>query len=157
MNAELGDLEELYQEVILDHSRRPRNFGELPDAAVKVHGDNPACGDEIHLAVKFDDKGGLEDIKFTGHGCAISQASASLMTMKLKGKSRDDVEQMLRAFHDLVTTGKNDAPKNLGDLQVMRGVRKFPQRVKCAMLAWRAVQQAFEQGSGEATVSTEPA
>ena len=82
------EIEELYQEVILDHSRRPRNFGELPDAAVLVHGDNPACGDEIHLAVKFDPNGGLEDIKFSGHGCAISQASASLMTMKLKGKSR---------------------------------------------------------------------
>src|SRR5882762_6563832 len=128
MNTELGDLEELYQEVILDHSRRPRNFGELPNASVKVHGDNPSCGDEIHLAVKFDGNGGLEEIKFTGHGCAISQASASLM--KMKGKSRADVEQMLNAFRDLVTTGKNDAPKNLGDLQVMRGVRKFPQRVK---------------------------
>ena len=155
MNTELGDLEELYQEVILDHSRRPRNFGELPDAAVRVHGDNPACGDEIHLAVRFDGNGGLQDIKFTGHGCAISQASASLMTMKLKGKKRAEVEQMLRAFHDLVTTEKNDAPKNLGDLQVMRGVRKFPQRVKCAMLPWRAVEQALRQNEGEATVSTE--
>ena len=110
MNPELGDLEELYQEVILDHSRRPRNFGELPDAAIRVHGDNPACGDEIHLGVKFDGDGGLEDIKFAGHGCAISQASASLMTMKLKGKSRGEVEEMFRAFHDLVTTGNNDAP-----------------------------------------------
>jgi len=155
MTPEIGDLEELYQEVILDHSRRPRNFGELPDASVKVHGDNPSCGDEIHLAVKFDGNGGLEEIKFTGHGCAISQASASLMTMKLKGKSRADVEQMMRAFRDLVTTGKNDAPKNLGDLQVMRGVRKFPQRVKCAMLPWRAVEQALRQDKGEATVSTE--
>ena len=155
MNPELGDLEELYQEVILDHSRRPRNFGELADAAVRVHGDNPACGDEIHLAVKFDGDGGLQEIKFTGHGCAISQASASLMTMKLKGKSRAEVEQMLHAFRDLVTTGKNDLPKNLGDLQVMRGVRKFPQRVKCAMLPWRAVEQALRQSEGEATVSTE--
>ena len=155
MNTEIGELEELYQEVILDHSRRPRNFGELPDASVKVHGDNPACGDEIHLAVKFDGNGGLEEIKFTGHGCAISQASASLMTAKLKGKSRADIERMLRAFHDLVTSEKNDGPKNLGDLQVMRGVRKFPQRVKCAMLPWRAVEQALRQSEGEATVSTE--
>ena len=155
MNPELGDLEELYQEVILDHSRRRRNFGELPDADVRVHGDNPACGDEIHLAVKFDGNGGLEEIKFTGQGCAISQASASLMTMKLKGKSRAEVEEMLGAFHDLVTTEKNDAPKNLGDLQVMRGVRKFPQRVKCAMLPWRAVEQALKQSEGEASVSTE--
>ncbi|HEX4637934.1 MAG TPA: SUF system NifU family Fe-S cluster assembly protein [Chthoniobacterales bacterium] len=155
MNTEFGDLEELYQEVILDHSRRPRNFGELPDASVKVHGDNPSCGDEIHLAVKFDGNGGLEAIKFSGHGCAISQASASLMTIKLKGKSRADVEQMLRAFHDLVTSGENNASINLGDLQVMRGVRKFPQRVKCAMLPWRAVEQALRQSKGEASVSTE--
>ena len=155
MNPELGDLEELYQEVILDHSRRPRNFGELSDAAVRVHGDNPACGDEIHLAVKFDGDGGLQDIKFTGHGCAISQASASLMTTKLKGKSRNEVEEMFRAFHDLVTTENGDAPKTLGDLRVMRGVRRFPQRVKCAMLPWRAVEQALRQSEGEATVSTE--
>jgi len=151
------ELEELYQEVILDHSRRPRNFGDLADAAVRVHGDNPACGDEIHLGVKFDAGGGLQDIKFTGHGCAISQASASLMTMKLKGKTRTEVIEMLRAFHGLVTNETSEAPKALGDLQAMKGVRKFPQRVKCAMLAWRAVEQALEQGAGEATISTEPA
>jgi nitrogen fixation protein NifU and related proteins len=155
MNTELGELEELYQEVILDHSRRPRNFGELPNASVKVHGDNPSCGDEIHLAVKFDDNGGLQEIKFTGHGCAISQASASLMTMKLKGKSREEVDKMLRAFRDLITIGNSDVPKGLGDLQVMRGVRKFPQRVKCAMLPWRAVEQALWQSEGESSVSTE--
>jgi len=155
MSPELGNLEELYQDVILDHSRRPRNFGELPDAAVRVHGDNPACGDEIHLAIKFNGNGALEDIKFTGHGCAISQASASLMTMKLKGKSREETMAMLRAFHDLVTIETEDAPKNLGDLRVMCGVRKFPQRVKCAMLAWRALEQALQQTSGESTVSTE--
>jgi nitrogen fixation protein NifU and related proteins len=153
----IPEIEELYQEVILDHSRRPRNFGELPDASVRVHGDNPACGDEIHLAVKFDTDGGLEDIRFTGRGCAISQASASLMTMKLKGKSRAEVTEMLRAFQDVVTKETSETPKTLGDLRVMQGVRKFPQRVKCAMLAWRAVQQAFEQRSGEATISTEPA
>ena len=153
----IPEIEELYQEVILDHSRRPRNFGELPDAAVRVHGDNPACGDEIHLAVKFDAAGGLEDIKFTGRGCAISQASASLMTMKLKGKSREEVKNMFRAFHDLVTEEATEVSKTLGDLGVMQGVRKFPQRVTCAMLPWRAVEQALEQGAGEATVSTEPA
>jgi nitrogen fixation NifU-like protein len=150
------EIEELYQDVILDHSRRPRNFGELPDAAVRVHGDNPACGDEIHLAVKFDTGGGLADIKFTGRGCAISQASASLMTMKLNGKSRKEAVEMLHAFHDLVTNDAGDASNALGDLRVMKGVRNFPQRVKCAMLPWRAVEQAFEQGAGEATVSTEP-
>jgi nitrogen fixation NifU-like protein len=155
VSTELGNLEELYQDVILDHSRRPRNFGELPDAAVRVHGDNPACGDEIHLAIKFNGNGALEDIRFTGHGCAISQASASLMTMKLKGKSREETMSMLRAFHDLVTIETESTPKNLGDLRVMCGVRKFPQRVKCAMLAWRALEQALQQTSGESTVSTE--
>jgi nitrogen fixation protein NifU and related proteins len=149
------ELDELYQEVILDHSRRPRNFGDLTDAAVRVHGDNPACGDEIHLGVKFDTEGGLQDIKFTGHGCAISQASASLMTMKLKGKSRAEVMEMFGAFHDLVTGGTAEAPKMLGDLRLMQGVRKFPQRVKCAMLAWRAVEQALRQNAGESTISTE--
>jgi nitrogen fixation protein NifU and related proteins len=154
MNSEV-DLEELYQEVILDHSRRPRNFGNLTDAAVLVHGDNPACGDEIHLAVKFGTDGGLQDIKFTGHGCAISQASASLMTMKLKGKGREEVEDMLHAFHDLVTNDTAEAPQKLGDLRLMRGVRRFPQRVKCAMLPWRAVEQALRQSTGESTISTE--
>lgn len=150
-----SELEDLYQEVILDHSRRPRNFGDLPDAAVRVHGDNPACGDEIHLAVKFDPGGGLQDIKFSGHGCAISQASASLMTIKLKGKSRADAGNMLRVFQGLVTDNSNDAGKMLGDLQVMQGVRRFPQRVKCAMLAWRALEQALQQNTGESKVSTE--
>ena len=149
------ELEELYQAVILDHSRRPRNFGELRDAAVLIHGDNPVCGDEIHLGVKFDTDGGLQDIRFTGHGCAISQASASLMTMKLKGKNRAEATEMFRAFHDLVTDERADAPKMLGDLQVMQGVRKFPQRVKCAMLPWRAVEQALQQSKGESTISTE--
>jgi nitrogen fixation protein NifU and related proteins len=149
------DLEELYQEVILDHSRRPRNFGDLLDAAVRVHGDNPACGDEIHLGVKFGSEGDLQEIKFTGHGCAISQASASMMTMKLKGKSRSEAMEMLNAFHELVTKEKNQAPKTLGDLRLMQGVRKFPQRVKCAMLAWRALEQALRQNSGESTISTE--
>ena len=149
------ELEELYQEVILDHARRPRNFGEIADAAVLVHGDNPACGDEIHLGVKFDAAGGLQDIKFTGHGCAISQASASLMTTKLKGKSRAEATEMLRAFHHLVTDEAAEAPRMLGDLRLMQGVRKFPMRVKCAMLSWRAVQQALQQEAGEATISTE--
>ena len=151
------ELEELYQEVILDHSRRPRNFGELPDAAVRVHGDNPACGDEIHIGVKFGPDGSLQDIKFTGHGCAISQASASMMTTKLKGKSRDETMSILRVFHDLVTSETDDASKTLGDLRAMKGVRKFPQRVKCAMLSWRAIEQALQQTRGELTITTEAA
>jgi nitrogen fixation NifU-like protein len=151
------ELEELYQEVILDHSRRPRNFGELADASVRVHGDNPSCGDEIDLAVKFGADGSLEELRFSGQGCAISQASASLMTMKLKGKSRADAQGLLGAFHDLVAgeDENQESGKSLGDLRLLRGVRKFPQRVKCAMLAWRALDQALRQNAGTATVSTE--
>ncbi len=151
-----SELEELYQEVILDHSRRPRNFGELPDAAVRVHGDNPACGDEIHLAVKFGPDGGVADLRFTGHGCAISQASASMMTAKVKGKSRTETLSLLRAFQALVTEESEDAPNSLGDLRLLGGVRKFPQRVKCAILAWRAIEQALQDPAGESRVSTEP-
>lgn len=149
------ELEELYQEVILDHSRRPRNFGSLADAAVRVHGDNPACGDEIDLGVKFGVDGSLQEIRFSGHGCAISQASASMMTAKLKGKTRTAAMEMLRVFRDLVTGEGDDSLSILGDLRMMRGVRKFPQRVKCAMLAWRALEEALQQNAGEATVSTE--
>ena len=149
------DLEELYQEVILDHSRRPRNFGVLENADVLVHGDNPACGDEIHLGVHFGIDGKLQEIKFSGQGCAISQASASMMTMKLKGKSREEATEMARTFKNLVTGESADESKSLGDLQLLQGVRKFPQRVKCAMLAWRAVEQALAQTAGEATISTE--
>ena len=149
------ELEELYQEVILDHSRRPRNFGSLADAAVRVHGDNPACGDEIDLGVKFDADGSLQEIRFSGHGCAISQASASMMTVKLKGKTRTSAMEMLRAFRDLVAGESDGSLSILGDLRMLRGVRKFPQRVKCAMLAWRALEEALQQSAGEATVSTE--
>jgi nitrogen fixation protein NifU and related proteins len=152
MNAEL---EELYQQVILDHSRRPRNFGELPDG-VHVHGDNPSCGDEIDLSVKFTAAGDVEDVKFKGHGCAISQASASLMTMKLKGKPRAEAEAMLNAFHDLVTKEVAEPMKALGDLRLMAGVRKFPQRVKCAMLAWRAFEQSMQGNKGAVTTETDP-
>lgn len=149
------ELEDLYQEVILDHSRRPRNFGHLSDAAVRVHGDNPACGDEIDLDVKFGEDGSLQDLKFSGHGCAISQASASMMTAKLKGKTRADVVETMRAFRDLVTGEGTEASSLAGDLRTMRGVRRFPQRVKCAMLAWRALEEALQKSTGEATVSTE--
>ena len=154
MSAELDDL---YQSVILDHSKRPRNFGEIAEGAVRVHGDNPSCGDEIDLSVKFGADGAVEDVKFQGMGCAISQASASLMTMKLKGKSDADAREMLGAFRALVTAESDAAqepPKMLGDLRLLAGVRKFPQRVKCAMLAWRAFEQALERQAG-GSVSTE--
>jgi len=152
------NFDELYQQVILDHSKRPRNFGELEgEEIVHVHGDNPSCGDEIFLHVKFGPEN-VEEVKFTGHGCAISQASASLMTLKLKGKKREEAEALLNQFHDRVTgpAAESDqpGPKELGDLNLFSGVRKFPQRVKCAMLAWRAFEQALQEEGG-GTVSTE--
>lgn len=149
------NFEELYQELILDHSRRPRNFGEL-EGGVHVHGDNPSCGDEIHLHVIFstDAAGTVTDIRFTGHGCAISQASASMMTAKLKGKSRAEAERLLGLFRERVA-GEGEVaepgPRELGDLNVLSGVRKFPQRVKCAMLSWRAFEQALSESPARVT------
>ncbi len=160
------ELEELYQEVILDHSRRPRNFGALEKADVLVHGDNPSCGDEIHLGIQFGPNDTLAEIRFSGQGCAISQASASMMTMKLKGKTRSEAAALGAAFKELVTSsaessslsrrslGEGGSPA-LGDLQLLAGVRKFPQRVKCAMLPWRAAEQALAENQGESTISTE--
>ncbi len=148
MNAD--DLAELYLQVILDHSKRPRNFGDLADA-IHVHGDNPSCGDEITLHVKFGADGNVDDVKFSGVGCAISQASASLMTMKLKGKPRAEAERLMRSFQQLVTTETEPDTKGLGDLILLRGVRKFPQRVKCATLAWRAFEQALGEADGSVT------
>ncbi len=141
MNTEFEDL---YQQVILDHSKRPRNFGTLEGVQIQVDGDNPSCGDEIHLQVRFGADGRVEDLRFTGQGCAISQASASMMTLKLKGKPREEARAMLDAFTQVVTASGYEAPKMLGDLRLLSGVQKFPQRVKCAMLAWRAFEQALE-------------
>ena len=148
MNSEL---EELYQEVILDHSRRPRNFGSLADAAVRVHGDNPACGDEIDLGVKFGADGSLQEIKFSGHGCAISQASASMMTMKLKGKSRAAAMEMLRAFHDLVAGESDDSPPSLGDLRLLARRAKISAagQVRDARLARAGGGAAATRGPGD--------
>ncbi|HYR59219.1 MAG TPA: SUF system NifU family Fe-S cluster assembly protein [Chthoniobacteraceae bacterium] len=150
------ELEDLYQQVLLDHSKRPRNFGTIEDA-VHVHGDNPSCGDEIDLHVRFGPAREVADIKFTGQGCAICMASASMMTMKLKGRSRAEATELLDAFHSLVTTGAAQPPRALGDLQLLEGVRKFPQRVKCAMLAWRAFEQALATDGNDKplAVSTE--
>jgi len=151
MNETNGELEELYQQVILDHSKRPRNFGTLEDA-IHVHGDNPSCGDEIDLDVKFAADGAVQDLKFKGSGCAICMASASLMTTKLKGKPRAEAERLARNFHTLVTSETEPDTKGLGDAVLLKGVRKFPQRVKCATLGWRAFEQALGEGG---SVSTE--
>ncbi len=139
------DLRELYQSVILDHSRQPRNHGQLPPPCLHAHGDNPSCGDEIDLYLKLDDQNKIEDLKFTGQGCAISQASASMMTVKIKGKTIPQATAMREDFRRIVMgDGKPEDEDALGELVLLEGVQKFPQRVKCAMLAWRAVEQALE-------------
>lgn len=149
---EPGDLEELYQTVILDHSRKPRNFGELPDATITVDGDNPTCGDEVHLHVRFGPEGGLEQVKFTGSGCSICMASASLMTLKVNGRTRDEANALLHDFQGMITGSvPGPAPKSLGDLRLLSGVKKFPQRVKCATLAWHALRGALEGSTGVTT------
>jgi nitrogen fixation protein NifU and related proteins len=141
---ETVDLEELYQTVILDHSRKPRNFGEMPDATITVDGDNPTCGDEVHLHLRIADDGKLEKVSFTGSGCSICMASASMMTQKIKEKSRAEADALLHDFQGMIIgNGPEPAPKSLGDLRLLAGVKKFPQRVKCATLAWHALKQAL--------------
>jgi nitrogen fixation NifU-like protein len=140
------ELRELYQQVILDHSRKPRNHGQLTGECVHVHGDNPSCGDELDLYVRFTPAGEIEDIKFQGQGCAISQAAASMLTVKVKGKPTATALGLVADFHSVVTgQGEITNPDALGELQLLEGVRNFPQRVKCAMLGWRALEEAIEK------------
>jgi nitrogen fixation NifU-like protein len=148
----MSDLRELYQEVILDHSRRPRNFGALDSANCSAEGHNPLCGDEIRVAVRLDGDA-ITDVCFEGQGCAISTASASLMTESLKGKTRADAEQLFDRFHAVLTGEAPPDPAELGKLAVMGGVCEFPLRVKCATLAWHTLRAALD-GSQE-PVTTE--
>jgi nitrogen fixation NifU-like protein len=148
------DLRDLYQEVILDHSKKPRNFRELPNASREAKGHNPLCGDRITLQLVVDENGVIQDVGFQGAGCAISTASASMMTEVLKGKSEKDVEALFTAFHDLAT-GKDATAEaeRLGKLAVFAGVRDYPVRVKCATLAWHTMRAALAEQ--EEAVSTE--
>ena len=146
-------LRELYQEVILDHSRHPRHFGALEGATHSGEGYNPLCGDRIHLYLAIDDEGRIADIKFEGKGCAISQASASLMTDMLVGRTIAEAEKLMSGFLHLVKG--EDAGDLQGDdrdrLNVMAGVSAFPMRVKCATLAWHTMKSALEGGAAAKT------
>ena len=144
-------VDDLYQEIILDHSKRPRNCHPMPDANRKAEGYNPLCGDKLKLYVKVENDV-VTDASFEGNGCAISTASASLMTESLKGKSREDALKLLEKFHELLTTD-TAVSKDLGKLVVFCGVRDYPARVKCATLAWHTLKCALN-GTGD-TVSTE--
>jgi len=148
MSTELGDL---YQEVILDHNRRPRNFGDLPASARRADGHNPLCGDRVTVSVVQEGEI-LRDVRFQGSGCAISKASASMMTEGLKGKTRAQAEALFQAFHRLLTEdGAPADPAVLGKLVVFSGVREFPVRVKCATLAWHTLRAALENARDIAT------
>jgi nitrogen fixation NifU-like protein len=151
-----GDLRELYQTVILDHHKKPRNFGALPDATSSAEGYNPLCGDRVTVYLKLDGDV-IRDVHFVGAGCAISTAAASMMTESLKGKTRAEAEALFERFHELLTgaeqPGEASGAPALGKLEVFSGVREFPIRVKCATLPWHTLRAAL-QDAGQ-TVSTE--
>ncbi len=149
----MSELSELYQQVILDHNKKPRNFRKLESANHKAEGYNPLCGD--HLTVYLSLEGGaVKDISFEGSGCAISKAAASMMTQAVKGKTKPDVEKLFDEFHGMVTgeLDEESAPNHLGNLKIFAGVREFPVRVKCATLSWHAMHAAL---NNQELVSTE--
>jgi len=151
----MSELDDLYQEIILDHNRRPRNFGPLPNPTHKADGHNPLCGDEVTVFIQLDGDR-IADIKFDGQGCAISKASASLMTTHLKGKTLDEVRAIEEKVKALLT-GPDDAPPaldELGDMAALAGVRKFAVRVKCATLPWHTLDAALK-GGGSVSTETE--
>jgi nitrogen fixation protein NifU and related proteins len=146
------DLRELYRDVILDHNRRPRNFGQLDAPDSRAEGHNPLCGDRLSVFVRLNGER-VEDIRFEGKGCAISTASASLMTEAVKGKDRAAISALFQAVHELLTRQDAIPAASLGKLAALSGVREFPARVKCASLCWHTLNAALERGA--ATVSTE--
>jgi nitrogen fixation NifU-like protein len=152
----VSDLRELYQELILDHTKKPRNFGPLPGANRRAEGYNPLCGDRATVFVRLEgDK--VADVRFQGAGCSISTASASMMTESIKGKTRAEAEKLFDRFHQLITSDPTRAAQNaapeLGKLAVFSGVCEFPVRVKCASLAWHTLKAAL--AGEDASVSTE--
>jgi nitrogen fixation NifU-like protein len=149
----MSDLDELYQEVILDHNKSPRNFRTIEDADRKAEGYNPLCGDQLTVYLKLDG-GVIKDISFRGSGCAISKASASIMTAELKGKTEAEAHQLFEHVHKMLTGElEHDGSGKIGKLVILSGVCKFPARVKCASLAWHTVNSALT-GTGE-VASTE--
>ena len=151
--SEMDDLRGLYQEVILDHNRRPRNFGAIPSPTHRADGHNPLCGDKLSLTLTVEN-GTIANAMFQGSGCAISKASASLMTDAIKGKPVAEAETLFEAFHKMVTTPMGEEPDEsaVGKLAVFSGVREFPARVKCASLAWHTLMAAL---AGKDATSTE--
>jgi nitrogen fixation NifU-like protein len=142
-------LSDLYQEIILDHYKNPRNYGDMDEPDIHVEDNNPSCGDELEVNVKLDEDGEvIEDISFTGEGCAISMASASLMSDRLEGKTVEDAEELRDRFKSMITSDKDedleDLKEELGDLVSLKGVIKFPIRVKCANLSWNTFKKGMD-------------
>ncbi len=137
------ELADLYRDVILDHNRQPRNFGPLDPADASIEGFNPMCGDRLTLRLRMAD-GAISDIRFEGQGCAISTASASLMTEAVKGKTRDQALQLFNSVHDLLTDDAAPTGEELGKLAALSGVREYPARVKCASLCWHTLASALK-------------
>lgn len=150
----MSDLTELYQAVILDHNRKPRNFGALDGANRSADGKNPLCGDQVTVELQVEGDT-IREVKFTGHGCAISKASASLMTAAVRGKSRVEAEALFAGFHAMVLGKREGTKEELGQLVVFSGVSRFPVRVKCASLAWHTLKAALESEDAAPMVSTE--
>lgn len=149
----MNELQDLYQEILLDHYKRPRNFGPLPGADGDAEGHNPLCGDRVHVHVKLDGDR-LDEIRFEGSGCAISTASASMMTEAVRGKTRAEAEALYERFHDVVTGAAAGDDEALGELAALSGVREFPMRVKCATLAWHTLRAALEGGARRVSTET---
>ncbi|MES2521209.1 MAG: SUF system NifU family Fe-S cluster assembly protein [Gemmatimonadota bacterium] len=150
----MSDLTDLYQSVILDHNRKPRNFGALQGANRHADGKNPLCGDTVTVELQVENDT-ISDVKFTGQGCAISKASASLMTAAVKGKTRAEAEALFGRFHAMVLGQAEGTKEELGQLVVFSGVSRFPVRVKCASLAWHTLKAALASEGAAAMVSTE--
>ncbi len=142
-----AELDELYQSIILDHNRRPRNFRVMEDASVHADGRNPLCGDQLTIWLKLEGEL-ISDVSFQGSGCAISKASASLMTAAIKGKTKGEAEATFKKFHGVVTGAHPEDAEALGSLKALSGVSRFPLRVKCASLAWHAMHAALAQDGG---------
>ena len=148
----MSDLQDLYQSIILDHNRRPKNYGSLDGATNRAEGRNPLCGDEVAVELKVQ-RDAIEDVRFTATGCAVSRAAASIMTQAVKGKSRVEVDRLFTQFHELVTGKLKPTPqeaRKMGEMAAFSGVSRFPVRVKCASMPWHTLQAALRDG-GAAT------
>jgi nitrogen fixation NifU-like protein len=141
------NLNVLYQQVILDHYKKPRNKGQVEDAIMKKHLHNPTCGDDIEVQISLGPDGKIADVKWNGRGCSISMASASMMSVALRGKSLDEAKSLMNAFYGMMKSEPGNY-KPLGEIQALQGVSKFPVRIKCATLAWHCLEEAIEEYEG---------